>query len=327
MEIDRDLNVFEAILSLKDRQPRPFKFAHVYCIIYYPSASSRVVRVDCFASLTISYRAFFPPSAFILFSSNSEAAYLRSTEVTPPVTSIPPEFLCCIFTYVLPVQNGTSPAIPTRRRRNWREPWVLGDLVKSARTGVRSRCQCRLCGRPFTVANNLSPPKFFVLKTQLAQTGSAPINLLIYFTSGARTHAGAPSSTAVATARRLRNPEWANPPSPRRVDIQWRSKIGPELRLLQSHASTPAGCTGEPRWAPMPNIPSPWEKLMSYKGTNPAPTIHFCILAAAANLVECDIDFGKEMGPSEVLQRDFLTLPLLTLSRPSLFDRLTATDL
>jgi hypothetical protein len=37
-----------------------------------------------------------------------------------------------------------------------------------------------------TVANNLSPRKFFVLKTQLAQTGSAPINLLIHFTSGAR---------------------------------------------------------------------------------------------------------------------------------------------
>jgi hypothetical protein len=33
------------------------------------------------------------------------------------------------------------------------------------------------------------------------------------------------------------------------------------------------------------------------------------------------------MGPSEVLQHDFLTLPLLTLSRPSLFDRLTAPDL
>jgi hypothetical protein len=27
MEIDPDLNIFEAILSLKDRQPRPFKFA------------------------------------------------------------------------------------------------------------------------------------------------------------------------------------------------------------------------------------------------------------------------------------------------------------
>jgi hypothetical protein len=31
MEIDQDLNIFEAILSLKDRQPRPFKFALVYC--------------------------------------------------------------------------------------------------------------------------------------------------------------------------------------------------------------------------------------------------------------------------------------------------------
>jgi hypothetical protein len=54
MRIDPDSNVFEAILCLQDRQPRPSKFAVVYSIIY-PSGSSRAVRVDCFASLAINF--------------------------------------------------------------------------------------------------------------------------------------------------------------------------------------------------------------------------------------------------------------------------------
>jgi hypothetical protein len=51
MGIDLDLNVFGAILCPEDRQP-PSKFALIYSLIY-PSASSRAVKVDCFASLAI----------------------------------------------------------------------------------------------------------------------------------------------------------------------------------------------------------------------------------------------------------------------------------
>ncbi|KAJ7889729.1 hypothetical protein B0H13DRAFT_2666105 [Mycena leptocephala] len=288
----------------------------------------------------------------MFFSSNSEAAVLRSTEAAPPVALIPPEVLCYIFTCVLPVQKATSPAIPTHRRRTWREPWVLGGPWIIGQVCSRWRevaLALPTLWTSITVANNLSPRQFFLLKTQLARTGSAPINLLIRFTSGARSQFSEDEFdlflamlVSHSTRWRALHLEFDNgwlPPAAfaplngQTLPVLEELIFSGRVRLIRNYdffKSTPAlrrvvlGSLGGP---PMPDIPLPWAQITSYKGTNPSPTTNLRILAAAANLVECDIDVGNETAPSDVLRHGFLTLPLLrrlSLSWPSLLDCLTA---
>jgi hypothetical protein len=271
----------------------------------------------------------------------------------PPVNLIPAEILCDIFALLVPVQTSTSPAIPTlgpQHRKPWilGGPWVLGHICSHWRAIAVS---LPILWTSITVANNLSAREFSLLNTQFARTGSAPINLLIRFTSGAHTRQSERLFdqfllTLVSHSIRWRtlhlfdalwHPHAAfGPLGPRTLpvleELVFSGAVGflSQYKFFKDAPVLRRVVLGSPggSWVSDTLLPLPWAQLTTYKATYLDTGTHFRNLAAAAtNLVECDITVTGRIGLLDVRSHAVLTLwrlRRLTLSNPMLLERLTA---
>ncbi|KAJ6557516.1 hypothetical protein B0H19DRAFT_1148025 [Mycena capillaripes] len=268
-----------------------------------------------------------------------------------PIAILSPEVLCYIFTLGIQGQTVYSPAVPVIGRKSWRSrswilagPWIFAQVCSDWRALAISS---PTLWTSIIHSTALSLRELPLLQTQLARSGSAPLDLLIRFTSGERSYRKEQfdvflTALIAQSARwRVLHLDFEGAWLPQAFAGLGRGKLpllerlvlsGRNVCYLRNHhdffkAHAPVlrhavlGDLGVPS---LPNTPLPWAQLVTYKATYHAAT-HLRNLAAADNLVECHIGF-LDGGLSEYLLRD-ITLPhlhRLSLSHPPFLDRLTA---
>ncbi|KAJ6554848.1 hypothetical protein B0H19DRAFT_1263142 [Mycena capillaripes] len=274
-----------------------------------------------------------------------------------PIDLVPPELLCHIFTLAIPAQTPKSRAVPVigqcdsdgwpLQRDPWilGGPWIFGQICSQWRTLATS---LPTLWTHITLTTTLAPRELILLNIQLTRTANAPLNVLIRPTSGLF---GPPHDqfyiflaallSHSARWRALHLDFEGDRYAPTALDTLGLHTMplleslvfsGRYLRYLGKHTffkEAPAlrrVVLGELGISSIPYITLPWSQLTTYKATYLAAT-HFQNLAAAVNLVECDINIGFSHAPDDILQHDNLTFPYLrrlSLSHPAFLDRLTA---
>ncbi|KAJ7835234.1 hypothetical protein B0H14DRAFT_2590378 [Mycena olivaceomarginata] len=266
-------------------------------------------------------------------SSNPERAelVLRSTvleeeaaQQISPITLIPPELLCSIFTLLTPpLKSGSSLTIVSSRLRVpsmgrhciLGRPWVLSHVCSHWRALAISLPSL---WTSITVFANASPRQLIgSLRSLSRQANVAERSLHLQFDGG-----------------------WLPLPS-------FATLSGLALPLLKKLAVSGAGVSSiehhglftnalplrrvvlatRSREA-IQNLVLPCAQLASYKAFYPDAQMHFGNLASAAKLVECDLDFSLPIGEGfTITQLDIVTLPRLrrlAISCPVLLERLVA---
>ncbi|KAJ6571164.1 hypothetical protein B0H19DRAFT_1129315 [Mycena capillaripes] len=280
-----------------------------------------------------------------------------------PIALLPPEIICHIFILVVPPQTATSAAVPILIRRSWDEapilgvPWVFGQVCSQWRTLSAS---LTTLWTSITVSTTILPRELPFLCTQLARTGSAPLDVFVRFTANPRrcpeTLHAKPWDEAFNTFLRTLLPHsdrWRTLwirfdgyPSPSaNLTILYPQTL-PNLealtidnidknvlsrsRFFDLSAPTPAlrrvaiDFLSDGLLADLQHLP--WNRLKKYKlrcdGTN-----HLHNLAAAPALVECDIHVWPPPNPFTSMRGTPVTLlrvRRLVLSNSLFLDMLTA---
>ncbi|KAJ6463133.1 hypothetical protein C8R47DRAFT_1238631 [Mycena vitilis] len=257
-------------------------------------------------------------------------------------TLIPPELLCYIFTLSLATRTPTSPIVPVVGRNGWRDPWnpawilggpwIFGQVCSYWRQLAESLPTLWV---GINISTVLSTRQATLLHTQLARTANAPLNLLIRFTSGQRSHRETPFGRFLATLV-LHSARW------RTLHMEFDDACGPHpafgalhrdsLPLLEELVFTGRGVPylrkydffrdaprlrrvvlGDCGVSTVANVPLPYGQLATYKAIYPDVTTRLRVLSAASNLVECDMEFGP-LGPtpySALATKTVVTLPCL----------------
>ncbi|KAJ6569183.1 hypothetical protein B0H19DRAFT_1256842 [Mycena capillaripes] len=174
-----------------------------------------------------------------------------------------------------------------------------------------------------TISTTLSVRELSFLSKQLKRSGSAPLDIVIRFTSGWRSIQAA--AGAYFTSDIDFDSNWLPPTS--------FAALGPKtLRLLEKLVLSGGSARHLTKYEFFRAAPALRHVLITYKATYDAAT-HFRNLTAAANLVECDIgvERGGGLYTSSYLQNlDTLTLPhlrRLAVSDPAfLSQRLSTRD-
>ncbi|KAJ7157676.1 hypothetical protein C8R43DRAFT_997269 [Mycena crocata] len=250
-----------------------------------------------------------------------------------PISQIPPEILCYIFTLALPPLAVYSPSIPINGRRRWHEPWDLagpwlfGKVCQHWRTLALSFPGLWSSLLPSTT---MSPRQSFLLNQQLVRSGQAPLDILLRFTSGGNRREAFDRflHKLVGESHRWRTVHFE-------LDAGWRPHsefIARELRfpLLREVVFSGRGVPhiknydffraapnlrrvvlGNPRDVSMRQIQLPWAQLTTYKATYRDPSTHLGILSQAVNLVECDIGFPTDSMDEQIQLSGTVTLPHL----------------
>ncbi|KAK6996644.1 hypothetical protein R3P38DRAFT_1954592 [Favolaschia claudopus] len=262
-----------------------------------------------------------------------------------PITSIPSEILCYIFTLV-PVSPRTDsspiPVVGPRGSRVLSGPWIFGQVCSQWRALALA---LPALWTPLTIfATTLTAREYNLLHVQLERTREAPLDLHIRFSYYSRKEFDTLLHDLVNHSQRWRSLHFEADGS-RAFESEAFSTLGPDsLPSLQelvfggTRADTLAkydffkdapalrrvvlGAQGGAQVWP---IVLPWAQLTVYKATYPQPVKHFHILALASNLVECDIDGGYSQRDD--ISQVFCTLPKLrrlAISKPSLLRHLRA---
>ncbi|KAK7055766.1 hypothetical protein R3P38DRAFT_3304868 [Favolaschia claudopus] len=290
--------------------------------------------------------SFAPPSLALSVSSLICTAPMQPPpESGPPITSIPSEILCYIFTLV-PVSPRTDsspiPVVGPRGSRVLSGPWIFGQVCSQWRALALA---FPALWTPLTIfATTLTAREYNLLHVQLERTREAPLDLHIRFAYYSGKEFDTLLHDLVNHSQRWRSLHFEADGS-RAFQSEAFSTLGPDsLPLLQelvfggTRADTltkydffkdaPAlrrvvlGAQGGAQVWP---IVLPWAQLTVYKATYPQPAKHFHILALASNLVECDIDGGYSQRDD--ISHVLCTLPKLrrlAISKPSLLRQLRA---
>ncbi|KAJ7613621.1 hypothetical protein DFH06DRAFT_1484622 [Mycena polygramma] len=198
-----------------------------------------------------------------------------------------------------------------------------------------------------TVDHNMTEGELHLFDAQLTRTGTAPLDLFIRFNGPSR--AGSPFVRAL-TASVAGSSRW------RTLHLRFGSDLPPPtafdemclqtLPLLEQmtfggdglsqrrsydffrHAPALRGVVLGNEGVPsgVKTISLPWRQLITYKATYVDAATHIRHLAAATNLVECDIGFRSTGPVDDFLRHDILVLPhlrRLALSHTPFLARLT----
>ncbi|KAJ7620720.1 hypothetical protein DFH06DRAFT_1305960 [Mycena polygramma] len=275
-----------------------------------------------------------------------------SSEPGPsPIQILPPELLCYIFTLGIPEQTAFTPAVPSIEATPSKEqsdPWILGGPWIPGQ--VCSAWRALAVSLPtlwtsITVTNTLSNPELHLLDIQLARSGTAPLDLFIRCTPWARFD---PTPFAsFMTALESQSSRW------RTLQLQFASGCRPPaalealgslpLPLLEQVRFLGDGVSNLRNYSFLPNAPAlrhvvlgdaggpsiesislPWHQITTYKAAYVDASTHIRNLAAATNLVDCDVTFTGLIDG--FLRHDILFLPhlrRLALPHPSFLARLT----
>ncbi|KAJ7620472.1 hypothetical protein DFH06DRAFT_1360202 [Mycena polygramma] len=240
-----------------------------------------------------------------------------------PIDTLPPELLCSIFTLAIPQRKPTWPAVPVLpfvRRRSEPQilagPWIFGQVCSHWR--ILSISFPGLWTSITLPTDRLEQLEslFFKFLVVLVSLSWRWRTLHLYFESyqyppaafgalGPQTlpllHELILSGSTVSSFYKYDG--FVSAPALRRVVL---SEVG-ELSV--------------------PNILLPWAHLTSYTATYTEFSKYLRDLAAAVNLVECDIDFGFDGAVDDLLGQDIVTLPRLrrlVLSCPPLLTRIAS---
>ncbi|KAJ7645213.1 hypothetical protein DFH06DRAFT_1426003, partial [Mycena polygramma] len=216
-----------------------------------------------------------------------------SFETSPcPIDLLPPEILSHIFTLTLPsARQASSPVVPVIGTRGWDEPWILagpwifGQVCSSWRA---LSIALPTLWTSIAVFSNLTPRDLRLLKSQLARTATAPLELHIRFL-----WSGHPSSEFNRFLAELvsHSPRW------RAIHLEFND----ERVVLGNYGTATDTLRGVSR---------PWAQVTLYNASYHSASTHFRHLPAAVNLVNCDLDFVY--SPAEASRSfDLLTLPHL----------------
>ncbi|KAJ7615740.1 hypothetical protein DFH06DRAFT_1343511 [Mycena polygramma] len=264
----------------------------------------------------------------------------------PPVDSLPLELLSDIFALVVPPQTPTSATIPVIFRPNSEParldaPWVFGQVCWKWRALAISMSSL---WTKITVASTIVPRQLPLLFTQLLRSGTAPLDVLIRFTSNPRRGSRPRPRRRRARAGRITSDEtfytflrtlvshsdrWRTlhvcfrgspaPPelpalAPRSLDtLEALTFTGYErsaLKFLKLSAPTPALQRVTLAYLGMEivsHLKLPLAQLTTYKASC-KPSIHMRHLAAMPGLVECDI---TSWSGRETYRGAVVTLPRL----------------
>ncbi|KAF8152701.1 hypothetical protein K438DRAFT_1864383 [Mycena galopus ATCC 62051] len=271
---------------------------------------------------------------------------VHDEEVPQPFSAInliPPEFLCYIFTLLVPPLNSGSslPVIPTPNTPWLNGPWILGG------PWVFSQVCSHWCAlavllptlwTSITVFTTVSPRELSLLNIQLSRTEVAPLDLHIHFISG--THSPPNCDLFDLFLARLFDSGWL-------LHATFTTINGLTLPLLEELAFSGSGVSYIENYSFFTDAPAlcrlvlrthslastrkitlPWAQLMSYKAFHSDAATHFRDLAGMANIVECDLDFATfNRDLVAVMQLDIvilLSLRRLAISCPLLLNRLIA---
>ncbi|KAJ7722379.1 hypothetical protein B0H16DRAFT_1554858 [Mycena metata] len=265
-----------------------------------------------------------------------------SSEIAgPPISNVPTELLCNIFTLTLRHARTTDP-IPVVGPHRWGQPWVfdcpwnLTQVCSYWRTLAISMPQLWTY---IIASTNIAWAELSLLNIQLARTQNAPLDVIVRFASGQYSlHRDGPFVTFWRTLL-SHSARW------RTLHFQFDTTWGPhgsfwslKSRSLSSLeeldednflAKLPLLChdsPGKPEASPIRGLSLPWAQLKRYTATYHSPNIHYTNLAAMPNLVECEINFAVK--PNQDMPRhSILTLPRLrrlALSHPLFLARLAA---
>ncbi|KAJ7362304.1 hypothetical protein DFH08DRAFT_321870 [Mycena albidolilacea] len=277
-----------------------------------------------------------------------------------PIQIIPPEILCHIFTLTVPPLNATSAYVHVARRvdssQSWtpREPWVLGQVCSYWRSQALA---LPTLWSSISFSTSPWPRELSLCHTQLARSGTAPLDLLIRFTVEGpyrdRTEVDKFMAKLVSLNARWRSLHleftyhYRTPPSfftslgPNPLPlleevvlggvgiyIGDKQKFFENVPALRRVVLSDLGVMSADGVGSNQKIPLPWRHITTYKATYLHADKLLQNLAAAVNLVECDITFTRG-GPSyeDTLWRDVLTLPRLrrlVISHPVFLNCLAA---
>ncbi|KAJ7845475.1 hypothetical protein B0H13DRAFT_1908313 [Mycena leptocephala] len=255
-------------------------------------------------------------------------------DTTSPISRLPPELLCYIFASAVPAQSDLSPAVPVIGRRSWDEPlvlsipWVFGHVCSQWRVLATS---LPTLWTGITVSTTLLPRELPLLHTQLARTGTAPLDVLVRFTSHghrrARGHALPKPSPFQVFLRTLitHSARW------RTLHLQFvaprHDAALPGLHpgaLPHLESLTFSGFTMAPSH---PSISSGTPQLYGARSLARWAEIHLRNLAAAPALEECSISFSSYVPAADIYRGPILTLPRvrrLVVTHPAFLDRIAA---
>ncbi|KAJ7146611.1 hypothetical protein C8R44DRAFT_724361 [Mycena epipterygia] len=250
------------------------------------------------------------------------------------INRIPPEFLCHIFILSLPPKNPASPTIPLLGARTLRGswnlagPWVFGQVCRHWRVLALSFPNL---WTSIVASTSLWQRELSLLNIQLHCSGNAPLDLLIRVTSGQRSSREIPFDLFLATligqCGRWRTLQFefngaclphrafdALAKMPLLEELVFSGRGVLYLRNYDFFKDAPnlsRVVLGNRGSSSIPNVLLPWTQLTSYKATYSNGLKHFRNLSAAANLVECDIDFDSKASDKLIRHGDTLILPRL----------------
>ncbi|KAJ7473034.1 hypothetical protein B0H11DRAFT_2195674 [Mycena galericulata] len=270
-------------------------------------------------------------------TSHSGALEHRKTEeATSPIDIAPPEVLCYIFTFVLPVATASSDPIPVLRGHSRHSPleswilggpWAIGQVCREWRALALNFPQL---WTSMVVPSVILPRERHLLDIQLERTVNAPLDLLITFESvqnRTKTPVEGFMQKLVGCCGRWRSLQLhfdIATPLHQAFDVLGPLPLLRELflggfsHLVKLDFSKDApnlrkvvlGYPGETFYQ-IRDIPLPWARLSIYKATYPDGSTHFRNLSMTRNLVECDLDFDTQTTDALIQHPGTLTLPQL----------------
>ncbi|KAJ7636344.1 hypothetical protein FB45DRAFT_1137931 [Roridomyces roridus] len=261
--------------------------------------------------------AYSPQAESFLAKDVDDVHPTSSTNQQLPISRLFPEILCHIFTLTLPTIEADTPTVARAPCAHYREawhpgiPWTLGHVCAHWRT-------LALAYPPLWTTIVLSTANWkkevYYLNLLLERSGSAPLDIVIRWTSG-YTAKFAPDSFNWAVYWEVfrQHARWHS----LHIELDGNGMMNDEFRTLGSlpllRSLTFSG-RGSPYPASsnlfftgavnlrrvmlspggtiaLPHLCIPWANLTSYKATDRRPAGNFMRLAAASRLVELDLNF------------------------------------
>ncbi|KAJ6505722.1 hypothetical protein C8R47DRAFT_1066620 [Mycena vitilis] len=244
------------------------------------------------------------------FREEDSSAVYRDSPV-PPIDLLPLELLSDIFALVVPSQTPTSATIPVVFRPTsvpvrLDAPWIFGQVCWKWRALAISMSSL---WTKITVASTIVPRQLPLLFTQLLRSGTAPLDVLIRFTTNPRRGSRPRPRCYRACAGRITSDEtfytflrtlvshsgrWRTLHVSFRDSLETLTFTGYErsaLQFLNLSAPTPSlqrVTLGYLGMKIVSHLKLPWAQLTTYKASCEYP-IHLRYFAAMPGLVECDI--------------------------------------
>ncbi|KAJ7291960.1 hypothetical protein C8J57DRAFT_1588853 [Mycena rebaudengoi] len=212
---------------------------------------------------------------------------LDTSEREAPITTLPPELICEIFSWTLPAKTYM------KEESRWRlplcaqlkgSPWILGHVCQQWRAIALS---CPTLWSSITVFVPSMPIYFIpILEAQLHRSADSPLDVFIVAKStGCQKHRLAVAKSRVSTdAHRMLLPLLKELVVDPRIPFRAKDKINDTFLNAPSLSKVVLASS---YW--MPDFIFPSAQLTEYNASF-TPLDHFGHLGAAPNLVNCDIN-------------------------------------